>query len=111
MSLVYFLMFFGALQMSAGWGSFGRLSGLVEKFKEGEGDCDFNTDCQDGLKCGDHNCYLYRNTRRSEDDDDCCYDPSNIPAEVSCVKNSNGDTVSCNCPDGYEMYQKVDPKT
>ena len=36
--------------------------------EEGAGDCDSDSECQEGLKCGEDNCggYLFKTT-------DCCY--------------------------------------
>ena len=43
----------------------------------GEGDCDFDVDCADGLKCGHDNCYYdFRTSDIRENWDvmaDCCY--------------------------------------
>merc|ERR1712141_576402 len=41
----------------------------------GEGDCDFDTDCSEGLICGENNC----EGETFDDTDDCCVDPD--PAE------------------------------
>ena len=45
---------------------------LNNKCDVGEGDCDSDADCLDGLKCGTDNC---PSTRSSDWDssDDCCY--------------------------------------
>ena len=60
----------------------------------GEGDCDKDTECKGKLKCGSDNCKPCTNDldcSKFEDDDDCCYDPTN----VTCI---GGD--SC-CTEGY----------
>ena len=43
----------------------------------GEGDCDEDSDCLDGLKCGSNNCAGNRWYFSEEWDgyDDCCYKP------------------------------------
>jgi hypothetical protein len=52
---------------------------------KGDGDCDKDSDCADGLKCGEDTCKLYRdssswsstNDENTWDlEDDCCYDPN-----------------------------------
>ena len=46
----------------------------------GEGDCDRNSDCKAGLKCGKNNCRalaskLGKSASTFQSDDDCCYRP------------------------------------
>ena len=51
----------------------------------GEGDCDNDSDCKEGLKCGNDNCFKETNNKRVclgdvdcdnfELDDDCCFKP------------------------------------
>ena len=42
----------------------------------GEGDCDSDTDCLDGLKCGWNNCPS-SGVLEWDWNDDCCYRPGN----------------------------------
>ena len=53
----------------------------------GEGDCDEDSDCLDGLKCGSSNCPSSRTFGSTEWDygDDCCYKPS---MKLKCLKSS-----------------------
>merc|ERR1711934_487950 len=62
---------------------------------EGEGDCDNDEQCTEGLRCGDNNCRelitkMYQGPGNQhmdgykkeveeifDEDDDCCYDPNN----------------------------------
>ena len=39
-----------------------------------EGDCDNDSDCLDGLKCGSDNCEI-KTGLNWDDADDCCYAP------------------------------------
>ena len=51
----------------------------------GEGDCDDDSNCKEGLKCGNDNCFKKTNNKRDclgdvdcdnfEYDDDCCFKP------------------------------------
>ena len=47
----------------------------------GEGDCDYDSDCEEGLKCGTNNCKkclgenLGVDCSKFQPDDDCCYKP------------------------------------
>jgi len=58
------------------------------KCEKGEGDCDRDTDCKGGLKCGVNNCRLgqltnIRDSASSWDlTDDCCFDPD-VPNQIS----------------------------
>jgi len=54
----------------------------------GEGDCDFNSDCQPGLSCGSNNCRQFHPAAPSWAD--CCWDPntSNFGKSVSGTDNS-----------------------
>ena len=40
----------------------------------GEGDCDSDSQCKEGLKCGSNNCEQKSGT--FEKSDDCCFDPA-----------------------------------
>ena len=42
---------------------------------EGEGDCDYDDECADGLLCGNNNCQKYNPT--ADPEADCCYYPGN----------------------------------
>jgi len=48
----------------------------------GEGDCDSDADCEEGLLCGTGNCPSTRSAFWDADDD-CCYKPENPP---SCIE-------------------------
>ena len=52
---------------------------MNNKCDEGEGDCDFDSDCKDGLKCGDsfNNCWP-NSGGEWDTKDDCCYKPGAI---------------------------------
>ena len=52
----------------------GRDSGCTN-IALGDGDCDQDSDCQAGLRCGEDNCAQF------DDTDDCCYDPD--PSSVT----------------------------
>ena len=43
----------------------------------GEGDCDSDADCEEGLLCGTGNCPSTRSAFWDADDD-CCYKPGNV---------------------------------
>ena len=51
----------------------------TNKCDVGEGDCDFDEDCLEGLKCGFNNCISPRGFLDEKWDryDDCCYKPGN----------------------------------
>jgi len=51
----------------------GKDSGCSE-IKEGDGDCDKNSDCQKGLTCGKDNCFRGSGSPFDKTDD-CCYNP------------------------------------
>ena len=95
-----------------------------EKCGENEGDCDNDSHCKPGLKCGKDNC-----PSGFPSDYDCCYIPeqcsANAPLEFNCCKNKpekcgenegNCDSdshckpgLSCylnkgNCPSGFPSY-------
>ena len=44
------------------------------KCGEQEGDCDSDSQCLDGLKCGDNNC-TNKTGMKWDSGDDCCYKP------------------------------------
>ena len=45
---------------------------------EGDGDCDYDSDCKKGLVCGADNCGEYSDQDHEWDDtDDCCYTAAN----------------------------------
>jgi hypothetical protein len=44
------------------------------KCEEDEGDCDADTDCVEGLKCGNRNC-IQKSGLQWDSTDDCCYVP------------------------------------
>ena len=46
------------------------------KCGEAEGDCDSDSDCLDGLKCGYDNCQPAWTGMEWDETDDCCYDPT-----------------------------------
>ena len=48
----------------------GNCCGLSHKCDENQGDCDSDSDCKDGLQCGDHNCQGFPDSTY-----DCCYKP------------------------------------
>ena len=44
---------------------------------EGEGDCDEESDCKEGLKCGNKNCRsMHGGDHGISEDYDCCYNPN-----------------------------------
>jgi len=45
----------------------------INKCKEGQGDCDDDTDCSSGLTCGEDNCREFH--INAEEQADCCYKP------------------------------------
>ena len=45
------------------------------KCGHGEGDCDKDSDCKDGLICGENNCQMAYGAQWSTSDD-CCFEPS-----------------------------------
>ena len=45
------------------------------KCGEQEGDCDKDSDCLDGLKCGENNC-ASKSGSEWDAGDDCCYKPA-----------------------------------
>ena len=67
---------------------------MDNKCGEGEGDCDVDSDCFDGLKCANslNNCPTSGYEWNSGDD--CCYKPgATIPYEPN-IRNSKRDTTS-----------------
>ena len=46
----------------------GNCCGLSHKCDENQGDCDSDSDCKCGLKCGDNNCQGFPDSTY-----DCCY--------------------------------------
>ena len=75
------------------------------KCGEWEGDCDSNSDCQEGLICGDNNC-----PRKYGDnwdfDDDCCFKPD-LEKKATCdgirpVSCGGHNAPNCSaCPQGH----------
>lgn len=59
---------------------------------EGDGDCDSDSECADGLKCGEDNCNDFRSLKGYPEDsdggwdttDDCCYNATGWAEEESC---------------------------
>ena len=49
-----------------------------KKCKAGEGDCDYDSECEDGLKCGKDNCLnsIFDFGSPFQSTDDCCYIPT-----------------------------------
>ena len=61
----------------------GRDSGCTN-IALGDGDCDQDSDCQAGLRCGEDNCAQFAHqwaNAQFDDTDDCCYDPD--PSSVT----------------------------
>ena len=53
------------------------------KCNEMEGDCDSDSQCRDGLKCGTDNCMKNGKSGGDwESDDDCCYNPNGEPCTI-----------------------------
>ena len=78
----------------------GKDSGCSFPIGYGDGDCDSNEECAEGLLCGESNCAQFRDSAGwPEDDDggwdttdDCCYDPATPPTadmqEAGCCDRS-----------------------
>ena len=49
----------------------------TNKCGEQEGDCDYDSDCKEGLKCGNDNCNQKKGFEW-DSEDDCCFMPSKI---------------------------------
>jgi len=49
----------------------------VTKCKQGQGDCDYDNDCESGLRCGFNNCRLFN--RAAHTAADCCVLPGSDP--------------------------------
>jgi len=65
----------------------GQADGCVS-IAEGDGDCDKDSDCQPGLRCGVDNCDVGSVFTSS---DDCCYKPEECPAPSNpCLGGANG---------------------
>ena len=92
------------------------------KCGENEGDCNSDSDCKEGLKCGSNNCAqtkrIVNQTSFWDADDDCCYQPScfkqNPCGELEGDCNTLSDCEvglvcgSNNCPEGKNFLPDDD---